>query len=117
MARVLVAVSLLVWALLAVSGVSGYLGIRGQGAPGYPNGAQAIMYLAIPLGMTLGCAIFLAFGWRIRPHLLVGIWTVISLVAILPYLILSRGGVKRIPACGRRSSEKGRSQCPEESLR
>lgn len=93
MGRALLALSLLVWALLAASGVSGYLSIRQQGVAGFPNNAQTILYLVIPIAVAAGCALLLAFYARISPRLLISLWTAIALLSILPYLVISRGGV------------------------
>lgn len=83
----------IVWGLLLISGISGYRGIKNQDVPGYPNADQLVLYVIIPAAIFIIslCGIYVVRTARLRTG--VGIIALLALLAALPYVIISRGGV------------------------
>jgi uncharacterized membrane protein YhdT len=92
-AKTLLLVNVAIWSLLAISGVSGYLGIVKQGVSGYPNSSQMVLYLIIPICMTLLSTLLIVFYKSIGEKFILGSLSLLFLVTVLPYIIIARGGV------------------------
>ena len=83
-----------IWLLLALFGLSGVQAIVAQHAPGYPNRSQLILYIGWPSFFVVAlvvCAI-LSNTSRAPPWLL-GVLSAFSLFAVLPWLVVSGGGI------------------------
>ena len=96
MVKVLLGLNLIFWALLAVSGISGYIGIVNQQVPDFPNSSQALLYVIIPLGIVIATVLALVI-LKVSGHMWVRAtlvsWLTLTLIGVLPYIIISRGGV------------------------
>jgi hypothetical protein len=95
---ILGALSLLIWGLLLLAGLTGISSIRQQRVAGYPNAEQISYYVGVP---TVICIVAVAgLIWRLRaPNVVVRFrWVgtlvlTLSLIALLPFLFLYGGGM------------------------
>ena len=96
MTRILIILNAMSWSFLAISGISGYFNIVDQKISGYPNSSQTLVYIVFPLTMVSSIAIAMTVfkdkgqKWA---HAVITSWLILALVMILPYTIISRGGV------------------------
>lgn len=88
------ALALAFWGLMSFAGITGYISIVEQHAPGYPNSGQTMLYLALPLAiffLTLAAIIVLnRVRWGALPLALIAL---ITLLPIPMYLTAWSGGV------------------------
>lgn len=88
-----------VWIWLLVDGLSGYEAIKNQGVPGFPNEGQFTLYLTFPIAMSvlaisiLGIYLFLRGNIKSVYLNVVRMCLALSMISILPYLFISRGGI------------------------
>jgi hypothetical protein len=94
MSWIITVFNFMVWVFLCINGITGYLEIKSQHVAGYPNAGQAITYLGLP-GGVFAISTFLTIVAYKKPDFRVAIGVLSSalLLATLPYLIISRGGV------------------------
>lgn len=88
--RILFSISVLTWAFIAVSGISGYNSIVKQHVPGYPNQGQMVTYLVIPLGVL---STLVLTRLATKSPTVIGFGGFFCLAGILPYLLIAAGGV------------------------
>jgi hypothetical protein len=88
-----------VWIWLLMDGLSGYEAIKNQGVPGFPNESQFALYLTFPISMSLLAisilVIYFFFRAKMRGAYLnvLRICLALSIISIIPYLFISRGGI------------------------
>jgi hypothetical protein len=93
-ANIIASIAALLWFGLLVSGRNGVRGIVAQRVLDYPNTAQIDLYIVWPSSVMialLACA-WVCNGFRRWPALLALVSSA-ALLAILPYIMISRGGV------------------------
>jgi len=82
------------WGFLAVTGVTAISSIAGQHAPGYPNAAQIVLFVAVPVAVTSALIAAVAVV-RVKkkgaPALTLG--ALASLLCLLPFMTFYAGGV------------------------
>jgi hypothetical protein len=91
-ARILTAVSAVLWLFMALDGISVIDGIRNQHVPGYPNDGQRRLYVVIPLlGFAASAGIVCFAKWL--PSLAKRIGMGISIFALLAVFLIGGGGI------------------------
>jgi hypothetical protein len=93
-ANIIASIAALLWLGLLVSGWNGVRGIIAQRVMDYPNAAQIDLYIVWPSFVMIAllvCA-WVCNGLRRWPELLAVVSSA-ALLAVLPYIIISRGGV------------------------
>ena len=84
----------LVWTLLLIVGVNGYISIVHQRVAGFPNGGQTVLYMGIP-GFAVGISValvVLSYKYE-RFRFYSSVLSAVLLIGVLPYLIMAAGGV------------------------
>lgn len=81
------------WFLLMISGISGYRSIVNQKVPGFPNAGQMYLYLATPIAMLIFSTSLIILINKFGFKSTAGWLAFLSLVSVLPYIVISRGGV------------------------
>ena len=94
MANIFAGISLVLWLSLSWLGISLIQGVVAQRVANYPNSAQIIYYIGFPglLSATTGLAIYF-FNRVRRSRRGLAIFSVVSLMPILPFLFGYTGGV------------------------
>ena len=96
MTRATLLINIIIWIYLSIGGIAGYVSISDQNVQGYPNFGQLTLYIIFPvvLFLTSLCLIFLhrkiENTWLLY---VAGFISVAFLLAVFPYLLVSRGGV------------------------
>ena len=93
MSLILPAMSLLIWLYFLISGIDGYNYIAAQRVHLFPNSGQAIIYIVVPAAMSFGSAFGILLAWKNRYTLTLLYLSMLSIVAVMPYILVARGGV------------------------
>jgi hypothetical protein len=91
--RVLIVLNLLAWGGLTWLGVDIIEGVRNQHAPGYPNSGQISYYIGFPCVMLALAVGTFAIARYTRFKVTAVRIQVLILLVVLPFLLLSGGGV------------------------
>jgi hypothetical protein len=93
MTKILLGISLCLWAIILYNGIDGYIYILHQNGRYGDRHSQFILYVIIPSCVLIASAGALLasskFSYKVIPRIVAAV----CLVLIFPYLILSRGGV------------------------
>jgi uncharacterized protein involved in cysteine biosynthesis len=86
-------INVLIWSALVWTGWDGLANVVAQRVEGYPNHAQTVYYLYIPLGMVAVTLAGYALSRVGKARYIALIIEILVLVAVLPYLLPYGGGV------------------------
>ena len=82
------------WGFLAVTGVTVISSIAGQHAPGYPNPAQIVLFVAVPVTVTSALIAAMALvHLKKKGALALTFAALASLLCVLPFMTFYAGGV------------------------
>lgn len=90
--RIVAALCAFLWAGCGYIGVELVSNVAKRGVPGYPSAGQWELYVIFPAVMTL-LGIALAVFAKRAPVALYGWVLTVEIVAILPFLLMSGGGI------------------------
>ena len=90
---ILPAISGIVWGGLSWMGWAGVKGVQSQHVPGYPNLGQIQFYTVFPLVMLSVALVPAALLSQTKWAIIGNIWSVVTLLAVLPYLFFYTGGM------------------------
>ena len=90
---ILTVINAVVWGGLSWMGRGGIAYIESQHAPGYPNLGQIQFYLAFPLLMLSVALVPAVLLSQTKWSVFGSLWSVLTLLAVIPYLFYYGGGV------------------------
>lgn len=87
-------INMIAWGYFVVTGISGYRYIISQGAIGYPNLSQTILYICVPSLMAAFAVMNYILAVKLeRRRSIFATFAILSIFSTIPYMIISRGGV------------------------
>lgn len=82
------------WGFLAVTGVAVISSIVGQHAPGYPNAAQIVLFVGVPVAVTSALMAAMALVHvKKKGAPALAFAALASLLCVLPFMTFYAGGV------------------------